>query len=163
MTPTTTALPAAPPRGRQTRHSTQTMRLARQMYGDGGTWTPTQISRYLAGRGIHVHVNTIRLWVIPGLAEQQRAANRRSHRARQPGPESLTPMLDRMRELRGAGLGAQATAKVLTLDFGVPVNRDQVRYCLRHGREFTGLQARTGRTRVPVSDGAGSELPTGPV
>lgn len=132
MTPAlqrTGPLPQPPPRPRTSRrHTTATMRLARTMYGDGDSWSPTQIAAYLADRGILVHPNTVRLWVIPSLAEQ--------HRVRRRKPASKTSVLGRVCQLREAGLSYTAIAALLRLDLGLEVNADHVRADLAAGREI---------------------------
>lgn len=126
---------------RQRRHSTATMALARRMYGDGDSWTPTQIVRYLAEvKSIDVSLNTIRLWVIPGMADEHRARNIASHRRRRttrkptPAPSS-TPILDRMLKLRDARLPFTSIAKVLNLDYNLHLTPEQTRYYINTRRE----------------------------
>lgn len=51
--------------------------------GDSG-WTPPQISRILAGRGLSVSASSIRRWLDPRVLEAGRAANReRARRLRE--------------------------------------------------------------------------------
>lgn len=134
-------IPPAPPKNpRGRRHTMKTVRLARQMYGDGTTWTPTQIKHYLAGRGIQVALHTVRLWVIPGMAEDHREKNRESYHRRRSGRRakpatSETPLLDRMLVLREAGLTLPAIAAVIRLDYGITMTTEQVRYYVNERRE----------------------------
>ncbi len=135
MATTETTAAAKRPTGR--RHNTATMSRARTMYGDGDMWTPTQIAGYLTARGNPVSVQTVREWVIPGLAETRRAqqnAKKAARRAARAAPEP-TPRLDRMRELRAAGLSMAGIAIVLRVDEGIHLSGDNVRYALKVGRE----------------------------
>jgi hypothetical protein len=121
-------------------HSSATLSLARIMYGDGESWTPTQIARYLAEQGIRVHPQTVRRWVVPGVAEARRESQRleareRRARARARGSRAEFRVLDRMRQLRDAGMACAAIAIVIRLDEGVALTREQVRYYLRVGKE----------------------------
>ena len=126
--------PVAPPRDhRQRRHSTKTIALARRMYGNGDAWTPVQIRMYLAGNGIDVALYTIRCWVVPGELEEQRRRNRESYHRRR--NNTVVGLLDRMLELRSAGLSFAAIAKVIGLDYGVRMNADQARYYVNERRE----------------------------
>jgi hypothetical protein len=137
--------PGAPPIDpRQRRHSTKTMALARRMYGAGNSWTPTQIKNYLATNGVRVSLNTIRLWVIPGMADEHRHANKANAARRQArknqapppvGPAAPVGLLDRMLALRHAGLPFVSIAKVIDLDYGVVMSGEQVRYYIRTRRE----------------------------
>jgi hypothetical protein len=127
-----------PPRGdnRQRRHSMSTVTLARRMYGDGTSWTPSQIKGYLADTGIDVALHTVRLWVVPGMADEHRIKNRESYWRRRRGKTaSVAPVLDRMLELRSAGLPFASIAKVIQLDLGVPLNSEQARYYVKTKRE----------------------------
>jgi hypothetical protein len=121
-----TTIPAPPPQHpRQVRHSTKTIALARRLYGDGDAWTPTQIIRYLERKGVQPvpSLNTVRLWVVPGLADEQRAMNMRSYHSRsargarrgpggRPPSDELAARLGRMRTLREAGLSYTGIAIV---------------------------------------------------
>lgn len=130
-------VPQAPPKDpRLRRHTTGTMQLARRMYGNGDSWTPTQIRTYFADRGTDVSLNTVRIWVIPGIAAEQRKQNTASYHRRQGAPPpSATPILDRMLELRSAGLTFTAIASVVRLDLGLPLDREQARYYVNARRE----------------------------
>ena len=132
---TTETAAAKRPTGR--RHNTITMHRARTMYGDGDVWTPTQIANYLTARGTPVSVQTVREWVIPGLAETRRQRQNASKAAARAGVArpKPTPLLDRMRELRAAGVSLANIAAVLRVDEGVHLSGDNVRYALRSGRE----------------------------
>lgn len=111
------------------------------MYGDGDSWTPTQIARYLAAQGTVVHVATVREWVIPGLAERrqkrQNLARQRRARGVTAKPRTLSPLLDRMISLRAAGLSYGGIVIVIRLDWRVVLSEDQVRYAIRMRREPT--------------------------
>jgi hypothetical protein len=125
---------------RPRRYTSATVSRAREMYGDGDAWTPTQIQRYLAGQGLHdLHVETVRDWVIPGVAEDRRRrqneATRRRRRGEKAKARTQTPALDRMRQLRAAGASCGAIAVVMNLDWGLDLTDDRVRYWLRVGRE----------------------------
>lgn len=147
MTPPAPPLPA-----RSRRHTTATMRLARLMYDDGDSWTPTQIVRYLAEQGVSVSLNTVRVWVIPGVADEQRAQNRRAYARRQaratgPSPDAgraPQPLLDRMRQLRAAGMPFASVATLIRVDWGIDLNAEQVRYYLQLGREPKQPKRRAG-------------------
>jgi hypothetical protein len=118
------------------RHTTATMQRAREMYGDGDSWSLTQIARYL-----RVDRATVKRWVIPEFAERRRAQQRAAiARKRSEGQ-----MLDRMRELRAAGMPHSGIAIILRLDWGVDANADRVRYWLRVGREPRTVKRRAAR------------------
>lgn len=147
MTATVTALPAAPPRDpRGRRHSMKTVQLARRMYADGA-WSIQQIRDYFDRKGLRISENTIRYWVIPGLAEAQRRDNLARYHARRaalaaatapaepPVPESDTPVLDRMLELREARLSFTAIAAVVGVDYGIRLTTEQARYYVQSRRE----------------------------
>lgn len=129
----------------QRRHTMATVTLARTMYGDGEGWTPTEIMRYLHEQGIDVSMQTVRRWVIPGEDERRKAeaAARRARKRR----NANGPLLERMRELRGAGLTFTAVAKVIDLDYGVTITTEQCRYCLHHGRDPRHLRPRRTTSR----------------
>lgn len=144
-----TTIPAPPPQHpRQVRHSTKTIALARRLYGDGDAWTPTQIVRYLEHQGVDPvpSLNTIRLWVVPGMADEQRAMNIRSYHARQarrasrrgpggrPPADVQTARLSRLRTLREAGLSYTGIAIVAGLDLGLDLTDEQARYVLQASR-----------------------------
>jgi hypothetical protein len=116
------------------RHTTGTMLLARTMYGDGDAWSPTEIVRYLAEQGVIVDRVTVLRWVDPGFAERRRREQRDAAKRRR-ARVAPTLVLDRMRELRSAGLSFSGIAVVVRLDWGVDLSGDQVRYYLRTGRE----------------------------
>src|ERR671917_2241098 len=118
----TQPIPAAPPRppGHRARYSTAVVKLARTMYGDGDSWTPTQIKRYLNEQGHPVCLKTVRTWVVPGVAEDYQRHNNLYYqrRKRRAGAPALTP-LQRMRQLRDAGLTFSGIAVILRVDWGV--------------------------------------------
>jgi hypothetical protein len=147
-----TPIPSAPPRNpRSRRYPVSVMMLAKSMYADGDSWTPTQIRDYL-----RTHVdgcegiseNTIRFWVVPGEADQHRRANLARYHARQakakaaanaapPPPPVAEQILDtprkrlrRLRALREAGLTYTAISKVFELDTGVYLDPNQLRQLL---------------------------------
>lgn len=139
------AAPAPPPRRpQQNRYSTKMLVAARQLYGDGNAWTPTEIRRFLEqdfDEPIPT-VGTIRRWVIPAEAEAQRqqnaecAANRQERRARitRPGPLGDRALDRRMLEMRRRGLSYSAIAQVVDMYHGVSLTEEQVRGRLRkHG------------------------------
>jgi hypothetical protein len=116
------------------RHTTGTMLLARTMYGTGDAWTPTEIVRYLAEQGVVVDRVTVLRWVDPGFAERRRREQRDAAKRRR-ARVAAVPVLDRMRELRSAGLSFSGIAIVVLLDWGIDLSADQVRYYMRTGRE----------------------------
>jgi hypothetical protein len=150
-------VPPPPPRDRrQRRHTMATVRLARRLYGDGDSWTPTQIRRLLADQGIDVALVTVRCWVVPGFAEEHRHQNaegyrRRNHRdATEPaqpkaeaeaeacpaidgeavGPMTETQADERMLLLRDRGLTYSAISAVMALYHDYIVAEHQARYRL---------------------------------
>lgn len=122
-------------RGARPRHTAATMTLARTMYGDGDSWTIAQITRYLSSIGKPVAANTVRLWVVPGAAEAHNAEQRARRARRAAARPKPTPILDRMRELRAAGVSMSGIAAVLRVDLGLSLTGDHVRYALKVGRE----------------------------
>lgn len=62
----------------------QAVELARRMWGDGESWTFTEIRDYLATRGHPVHATTVRTWVDDEYArnrnDERRESNRRHNR-----------------------------------------------------------------------------------
>lgn len=131
--------PGSPPPRARIEHSSATMALARIMYGDGDEWTPTQIARYITDTVRPVHVNTVRRWVFPGWAAQQREQNRQTQQRRRARERGEAPppatLLDRMSQLKDAGVTLASIAAVIELDEGVSMTAGQVRYYLRTGRE----------------------------
>jgi hypothetical protein len=116
------------PAGRR-HHSMATVRMARQMYGDGTAWSPTQIARYLDRvHGISVHVSTVRLWVIPGANDVQRERNRASYhrRKRLSGPMPTVDPVDLARRLRAEGEPISGIVRVCRVVFGGRWTRRQV-------------------------------------
>lgn len=136
---------APPPRPATTRRYPMTLvSLARKLYGDGDSWSPTQIKRYLAAEyGVDVALVTVRCWVVPGFADEQRRLNTESYHRRKgssnckpkgPAPTALdTPekRLARMRVLRNADVSFSAIAKVFAVDTGVELSAEDVRYLLK--------------------------------
>lgn len=159
-------VPPAPERapGHRTTYSSATVALARAMYGDGDSWTPTQIWRYLNQQGHPVCLKTVRRWVVPGCNEDHLRRNaayyaQKEQRDRtdtvptaepmavaEPTPPATTPY-GRMRQLRDAKMSYRGIATILQLDFGLDVNVDRVRYCLRVGRCPTAPYRPRGRPR----------------
>lgn len=134
---------AAPPRpATSNRYPMTLVSMARRMYGDGDSWTPTQIKRYLAKEhGADVALVTVRCWVVPGFAEEQRRLNAESyHRRKKDGPKRKGPAytsldtpekrLARLRVLRQAGVSFSGIAKVFAVDTGVELSDEEVRYVL---------------------------------
>lgn len=145
---------APPPRPNTTRrHSTKTIALAREMYGDGDAWTPGEIQRYLARQGIDVAVTTVRRWVRPGVRERQNENNRMFKlraKMRSEAPP-VKPLGDReldrrMLDLRDAGLAYSAIAVVVGVYHGAELTEDQVRYrLLKLGAAKNPRKARAAR------------------
>jgi ABC-type transporter Mla MlaB component len=131
---------APPPRERRkVQHSMATMKLAQTMYGDGESWTPTQIRRYLIEQmGEDApSLTTVRRWVVPGVAEEYRRWKRNYARRVAAGEVTrrTAPILHRMRQLREAGVTFVDISIVIRLDEGVALTQEQVRYYLRVGKE----------------------------
>ena len=135
---TAPAAPAGDPR--QNRYPVTVMCTAREMYGDGDSWTPTQIHRYFAEHldGPTPSVRTIRKWVVPGEVElqrrlqeasQQRAKDRAGGGAPRlsTGELSERQLLERMLLLRRTGLTFNAIAKVVEVYHAVSLTEHQVR------------------------------------
>ncbi len=128
-----TSTPVAPPRDhRHVRHSPRTIAMARRMYGDGTTWTPTQIRRYLARQGLPVpSESTLRRWLIPAEAAASQHAAKMANRRRR-------AVRARIIELRfEVGLSYSAIARLIRHDHGVEaqgVDRAAVKLiCDEHG------------------------------
>lgn len=136
MSPETLLPPAPATDPRRRRHRPATVEFARRLYAGGDAWTPTQIQRLLAQRGVQVSVGTIRGWVVPGEAGRQRARNSASYRRRKHGrPAAASPLLDRMLALRAAGCSYSSIAAVMRLDHDLRMTADQVRYYVQSRRE----------------------------
>lgn len=136
--------PPPPKHPRQRRHSMTTVLLARRLYGDGDSWTPGQIRRYLTEQeGIEVSLHTIWRWVVPGVAEQQRAQNNEAYRRRrdrqrqipEPEPQPTESILDRMLELRAAGASFTGIAAAIGVYHGIRMTPEMARYYVRTRRE----------------------------
>lgn len=134
--------PAQQPR--QRRHRMSTVLLVRRLYGQGDSWTPGQIRRYLAEQeGIEVSLHTIWRWAVPGVAEQQRAQNNESYRRRRdrlkrerPEPVPATEsILGRMLELRAAGASFTGVAAAIGVYHGIRMTPEMARYYVRSHRE----------------------------
>lgn len=116
---------------------------ARQLAAD--EWTPTQITRLLNRRGIPVTRDTVTRWIDEKAhARRTRASADRLRRERAANRlEGSEPWLRsdagceyrmaRLQVLVRAGLPAEHVARVLTLDFGVPISGDVVRRVLDNG------------------------------
>jgi hypothetical protein len=129
-----------PGAARPRQHTSATVARARAMYAGGEGWSPTEIARYMAEHGTLVSVEAIREWVIPGLAEHRRQRQNARTRQRRAGvappvPRAQTPLLNRMRQLRDAGMFFSQIAVLLEVDHGVKLTEGQVRYYLGNGRE----------------------------
>lgn len=120
---------------------TQAMMLAADLRSGG--WSLRGIQDALALNGVVIRsTETILRWTDPAYAEVKRQEKRRRERDRQrrlhPGSRWRTitdaARMDRLRDLRKVGLTPAATAKVLTLDFGVPMSRNQVSHAEKTGR-----------------------------
>lgn len=140
------AVPTPPVSPRQRRYSMEVVRVAKEM--DAGGWTATQIARYFKRtRNLEVHRNTVRRWVDPGYDEMHRASNMASYRRHQeqrsrakPPPVLTAPVedrLDRLRDLRGAGLSLASTALVMNLDYGLGLDAGQVRHLTNYEGRLT--------------------------
>lgn len=113
---------------RTRRHSTRTVALARDLHSRG--MNPERIVRVLREEySVDVARSTVSYWVRPWTYEQQLRSQREIRR------RNRTPILDRMRVLRAAGVTYASIGRVIGVDFGVPLDESQVRYYLRHGRE----------------------------
>lgn len=144
------ALPQPPARDcRSRKHSAKTIALARRMYGNGDSWTPTQIQSYFAERGLHVARSTIRAWVVEEDTMKRRERDRLRYRREQGG--GMAPALsveDRIVQLREGGLSHAAISKVVALDFGVELSRTQVHHRLvaaAEGRKVKQYRKRKAR------------------
>jgi hypothetical protein len=145
MSPIQTGVPAPPARDRrQSKHSPRTIALARQLYGDGDSWTPTQIVRYLERNGVQPvpTLGTVRRWVVPGMADAHRELNLRSYHARRAKRHGNGPVqaddpavrLARLRALRDAGMSYASLAILAAVDFDLQITDDQMRYVLQAPR-----------------------------
>lgn len=113
---------------RTRRHSTRTVAIARDLHASG--MNPDRIVRALRDDyGVEVSRSTVSYWVRPWTYEQQLRSQRE---ARQ---RNRTPILDRMRALRAAGVTYASIGRVVGVDFGVRLDEAQVRYYMRVGRE----------------------------
>ncbi len=122
----TTATPEAPPQDhRHVRHSPRTIAMARRMYGTGDSWTPTQIRRYIGGKGLPIpSESTIRRWLIPAQAAASAEAAKLANRRRR-------AVKARIVELRfEVGLSYAAIARLIRHDHGIEaraVDRETVK------------------------------------
>lgn len=106
----------------------QAMTLASQMYGDGGTWSVTEIRRYLNDLGVPCTWATVKGWVDPEYLARRNTQRR---------------LMVRMGALRSAGLSFAGVATVMGLDHGLALTGSQVRRALASGA-FPGSR-RVGR------------------
>jgi hypothetical protein len=139
----TELVPAPPPRdARQRRYPVRLIAQACRMYDGGRGWTPTEIRGWIAANfdGPTPALDSVRRWVIPSQAEEQRAQNRASaaaRRARSGKPMLRSGRLDgaeldaRMLELRAHGLTYATIATVVSLYHGSTLTGEQIRYRLR--------------------------------
>lgn len=139
------SVPEAPPQNpRMTRHSTRLMAIAREMYGDGNSWTPTQIRRWMEENidGPTPHLNTIRIWVVPGCAEEHRRQNMEAQRRKRSAASkdgagaasrrlSARELERQMLLLRREGLSFSAIATVVAVYHAEPLTEHQVRFRLQ--------------------------------
>lgn len=137
------SFPEAPPRNRrQTRHPVAMIVLARTMYGDGDSWTVTQIRDHLYRQfdGQSPHLNTIRRWVVPSYADEQRRWNSESNRRRKhpntPKPVDVNATdgpgrWQRITRLREEGLSYAALSTVIRVDYGIETDHEWVRSIFR--------------------------------
>lgn len=160
---------ATPPQRnpRTRRYPVTLMGVARRMYGNGDSWTVGEIRNYLAEHhgADGISENTVRGWVIPAFADEQRRLNRRTqarrkgsrdHRARMAREEILCWAALVRRELTGALMAAlaaqrfvddltdeQAEDRMLTLrDIGLSFTSISSVMKLYHGLDITPHQVR---------------------
>lgn len=96
-----------------------------------GLLSPRVMVEHLTARGYPVGMTTVRGWADPEYGDQHRANNAERKRRQR--------LMGRMRELREAGVTYSCIARVMTLDFGIRVTEEQVRYALRVGRPGQSL------------------------
>lgn len=147
MTPTG-PVAAPPPRNpRQRRYPMSLVTMARRMYGDGDSWTPTQIRDYLArAHGASgLTLGTVRRWVLPQEAAEQRAANRAAATRRRASPDLQQRSFVRwawLLRLRAEGLSFRGMVIVARVTWGVELDPEVVRYAVRNGRLTPSLANR---------------------
>jgi hypothetical protein len=113
--------------------------FARRLYQSG--WSAYKIRQNLIARGYDPvpSQNTILCWVDDEYREIQRLNQRRFRPAGPKRARAWEARLDRMRQLRDAGLSFSSIAIVMTLDFeNVDLSTEQVRYMLKgHAKTAT--------------------------
>lgn len=117
--------------------------FARRLYEDGG-WRICEIRGALAKRGYFPSQSTVSRWCSPELAEADRIKKRQALYPHLKGRKVTLPWevkLQRMHELRNAGLSFHAVAKVMKLDYGIELDRHQSEAILK-GRTSRALMAR---------------------
>jgi hypothetical protein len=117
------------------------------MYANGTAFNCHQIARYLTEQtGMRVDHITVRTWVDDEYREYRNERRRELRRLRnQHRAITATPILDRMLELRGAGVSLKSIAAIMRLDEGIVLNADQVRYYLRVRHEPFRRKRRSGK------------------
>jgi hypothetical protein len=105
----------------------EAMTLCREMYG---RWTAEQVRAYLAEHSVLISETTVKRWGDPAYYEARRVRDRDTARRRR----QTLRAYERMVTLRERGLTFNAIAIVLSVDLGVEVDAEQVRYSLRTGR-----------------------------
>lgn len=130
---------------------TQAIETARRMYA--GEWKIAQIVRYLADRGHPVRWHTVKRWVDQDFydrdVERRRITERARWRLMHPGSQwrviTDADKLERLRALRDdADLSLSAIARVIRLDFGDELSRDQIEHALTVGRYPDVMRGRRG-------------------
>lgn len=145
-----TTIPQPPARStKQTRYPLAMVSVARTMYGDGDTWTPTQIMRYLRSEydAPTLCIETIREWVIPGFDEYRRAQQREAHRKRMGSRTKPTPELAaaserwaRLVALRDEGMSYRSLSVVVKVDYGIAIDQEVIRYAFNSGKNRKVLE-----------------------
>lgn len=135
---------------------------ARRLYNDGEGRTVNEIRESLRKLGYEPKRDTVRYWVEPGYAEEKR---RRARRFNPPGPaprKAWRRRLERMEDLRAAGLSYTNIARVISLDFHeLDLNTEQVRSVLKgntrdqHIRALLWPEVNEPRRGRPVEREAG--------
>jgi hypothetical protein len=134
----------------------EAMLLVREMYGNGRNgWGITDLQRYLERHGVDVSWWTVKKWADQDYAARERQRQRLRQRQIQ-RVNRRTPLhrllvvdepalMERMNQLRDAGLSVASVAKVLNLDHGLGVTEHEIRNALESGvapRAFRGVEIR---------------------